>query len=320
MALNIQGNGSLVEFCRVSKQYKDVRALNEVSFSIRKGDVFGYIGPNGAGKTTTIKILVGLLRSYEGEVLFNGENVRNQLANLHKMLGYLPQAAGFQEWRTINHALTTFGRLSGLSGEYLESRIKATLDLVGLADVRFKKIANLSGGMNQKLGLAQALLHEPAFVVLDEPAAGLDPATRFQLKQIIKNLAKEGVTVFFSSHILSDVQDIANRIAILNFGRVLKVGTPDELQEHFRVGDVIRVVVKGSPQLSRIEAVPGVTRVEQPSLDVLLVHLTPNTDVDVVMPRILSLALEQKCRIRSIEIVKPSLEEVYLKFIGGDST
>lgn len=310
----------IVEFRGVSKRYRDVQALDNASFSIRRGDVFGYIGPNGAGKTTTIKILVGLLRDYQGEVLFNGERVGPQRSSLYKILGYLPQSAGFQEWRTLDHALTTFGRLSGLKGEHLESRIKAVLDLVGLGDVRHKNIAHLSGGMTQKLGLAQALLHEPSLVVLDEPAAGLDPASRFQLKQIIKDLANGGVTVFLSSHILSDVQDVATRIAILNKGRLLKVGTPDELQDSFHVGNIIQVVIaKDTPPCEGLNSLSGVVEINQPKPDVQLLHLAPAANVDEVMVEVMTAVMNEGCHVRSVVVLRPSLEEVYLKFVEGDA-
>ena len=154
-----------IEFSNVSKSYKDVLALDDISFTIQKGEIFGYIGPNGAGKTTTIKIIVGLIRDFKGDVFVNRNNVISSKKNLHDMIGYHPQEAGFQEWRTVDHAFKTFGRLSGLKSEHLEDRIHEILDLVGLADFRYKKIVHLSGGMFQKLRLGQALLHEPEILI-----------------------------------------------------------------------------------------------------------------------------------------------------------
>ncbi|MHA1532980.1 MAG: ABC transporter ATP-binding protein [Candidatus Heimdallarchaeota archaeon] len=167
----------IIEFLNVSKNYKDVQALREASFSIKQGDIFGYIGPNGAGKTTTLKILVGLISDYSGEVKINNESIKDQ-SNFSQQIGYLPQDVGFQEWRTIDHALVTFGRLSGMSKEELHQRIPEVLELVGLLDARKRKIRHLSGGMQQKLKLAQALLHKPSILVLDEPMSGLDPTRR----------------------------------------------------------------------------------------------------------------------------------------------
>ncbi|MHA1602137.1 MAG: ABC transporter ATP-binding protein, partial [Promethearchaeota archaeon] len=222
---------SFLELQNISKSYKYVNVLQDVSFSIQKGDIFGYVGPNGAGKTTTIKILVGLIQNFQGKILIKGIDISKNRQLLHKVLGYLPQETSFQEWRTVETALNTFGLLSGISKKELESRIDEVLKIVGLPDSRKRKINHLSGGMKQKLQFAQALLHDPEFIVLDEPMSGLDPTSRYQVRKIIKNLAKNGKTIFLSSHILSDIQDICTRIGILNNGNILKIGTPQELQD-----------------------------------------------------------------------------------------
>ena len=218
-------NNICIEFKNVSKAYKDLLALNDISFDVRKGEILGYVGPNGAGKTTTIKILVGLIKDYLGKVYIYGKNIAKDNKETHKLIGYHPQEANFQEWRTVNHALKTFGRLSGLKSPQLDNRINKILELINLQDFRDKKIAHLSGGMFQKLRLGQALLHEPEILVLDEPLSGLDPSSRIQFKKIIKELAKKGKTILFSSHILNDVQDIANKIGIINLGQIISAIT-----------------------------------------------------------------------------------------------
>ena len=183
----------------VSKYYGTFRALDNVSFTIKEGEIFGYIGPNGAGKTTTMKILVDLISDFQGEISIGGHQIPKERNEIHRLLGYLPQNVAFQDWRTVNHALTTFGRLSGLSLQKVEDSIPKILDLLALSDVRHKKISQLSGGMIQKVGLAQALLHEPKFLVLDEPLGGLDPLSRHQFKDIVLKLRNKGTTILFSS-------------------------------------------------------------------------------------------------------------------------
>lgn len=306
-----------IEFRNVSKSYKDLLALNNISFDIRKGDIFGYIGPNGAGKTTTIKILVGLIPNYKGEVFVYGRSISNY-KDLHKIIGYHPQEVGFQEWRTINHALTTFGRLSGVSKVNLENRIQDVLKFTELEDVRYKKIKHLSGGMIQKLRLCQALLHEPEILVLDEPLSGLDPSIRYQIKGLIKSLAKSGKTILFSSHILSDVQDIANIIGILHKGKILKIGSPIDLQSDFHLGNIIRIeVAKNTPLYQDLENIDEVERVEKLASNIQLIHLSSEIDLDTVINQILELLLKNDCKIRNFSVVQPSLEEVYLKYVGG---
>lgn len=309
-----------IEFNNVSKCYKDLLALDDISFTIQKGEIFGYIGPNGAGKTTTIKIIVGLIRDFKGEVLVNRNNVITAKRDLHNLIGYHPQEAGFQEWRTVDHALKTFGRLSGLKSKHLEERTDEILELIGLSDVRYKKIIHLSGGMFQKLRLGQALLHEPEILILDEPLAGLDPTSRFQFKKIIKKLAKSGITVLFSSHILNDVEDIANKIGILHEGKIKRIGTPDELQSSFHVGDVIELIVaKGTPLCEDLETLTNVEYIENPKANKQLIHLKSNVDIDLTVSQIMNVLIEQSCRIRSFNLVKPSLEQVYLKYVGSES-
>jgi len=314
-----ENNKALIKFQNVSKNYKNTLALDKVSFTINKGDVFGYIGPNGAGKTTTIKILVGLIRDYTGDVYIAGKNISKSRQEIYKILGYHPQEAGFQRWRTINHALRTFGRLSGLESNRLESKIQEVLEFVNLHDVRYKKIIHLSGGMIQKLRLAQALLNDPQILVLDEPLSGLDPSSRYQVKNLIKNLSQKGITILFSSHILTDIQDIANKIGIVNKGRIIKIGSPDELQSEFHIGNIIEIeYIKGGNPCSNLEDIDGIERIEIGAYNKQFAHLKGDADIDDTIHWILRKITEHKCKMRNFRILTPSLEEVYLKYIEGD--
>lgn len=307
-----------VEFQHVNKKYNDTTALKDVSFQIQKGEIFGYIGPNGAGKTTSMKILVGLIRDYTGEVFIAGKKVSENSLEVSKMLGYMPQDVGFQEWRTIDHALTSFGLLSGMTQQDLEVRIPEILELVGLADVRHKKIVHLSGGMQQKLRLAQALIHKPELLVLDEPMNGLDPLSRFQVKNIIKTLATQGMTIIFSSHILSDVQDIADHIGILNHGQIVRVKTPQQLQDEFQVGNAVEITVADNTKFpTKLDSLPSVEKVIENPPNKLVVRYNVTIDLNLAFNQLLKFLTEQQLAIRSVVYLRPSLEEVYIKFVGG---
>ncbi|MHA1900280.1 MAG: ATP-binding cassette domain-containing protein [Promethearchaeota archaeon] len=310
---------AFLEVRSISKEYKDVKALNNVSFSIKKGEILGYIGPNGAGKTTTIKILVGLIQNYNGDIkIYENEKILKK-QDFFKILGYLPQEVGFQEWRTVDHALKTFGRLSKIPEDQLNNRIIEVLKTVGLSDVRNKKIIHLSGGMQQKLRLAQALLHKPKLLILDEPMTGLDPTSRYQMKKIIKTLMEQNITIFFSSHILSDVQDIATRIGIINHGRILKIGTPEQLQNEFQVGNDIEIIVEKNTSLAEdLDKIDGVESISANSNKQFL-HLSSNVDINECIQQILGKLHEQEIHLRNFNIVKPSLEEVYLKYVEGQN-
>jgi len=302
---------------KVSKRYGSLLALDHVSLEVEEGEIFGYIGPNGAGKTTTMKIMVGLLSSFEGDVRIGGFRMPEQRSEVHGMLGYLPQNVAFQEWRTVDHALMTFGRLSGLSEDEAEQRIGEVSSVLGLSDVRGKKIVELSGGMIQKVGLAQALLHGPKLLVLDEPLAGLDPASRYQFKQIIKRLAGDGITIFFSSHILSDVGDVATRIGILNSGQVVSVGTLEEFRSRFSAGSYVEIVLShDAGRWQSLKSVKGVKDLEQRAPNKFLVQLESQANMDETIDSLIRRLLETGSRIRSVTPLSSSLDEVYLKYVG----
>ena len=206
----------------------------------------------------------------------DGVPLEQSRADVHKLIGYLPQDAGFQEWRTVAEVLATFGRLSGLEERRLQTRIAQVLELLGLLEHRNRRVVHLSGGMVQRLRLAQAILHEPRILILDEPLNGLDPASRHQVRTIIRQLADDKRLVFFSSHILSDVETIAGRIGILDGGRLRDVGTPAELRERHGLGNVVELEAKGGANLSATADGVPVRRVEhlQPSLEDVYLNLT----------------------------------------------
>ena len=312
-------NKKLIIFDSISKNYRDLFALNNVSFEIKEGEIFGYIGPNGAGKTTTIKIIVGLVREFSGNCSIAGYSMPDNFNNVQKLVGYLPQDVAFQEWRTVDHALKTLGKLSGMNDAILEQRIITLLDLLELAAVRNKKIQKLSGGMIQKVGLAQALLHQPKLLILDEPLAGLDPSSRHQIKQTLKELSSNGTTIFFSSHILSDVEDIASRIGILNKGRLLKIGTMDELKSEFFQIHEIEISFSGLTEgWKNLNSLSGVNKIEQKSPEKLIITIKKTADMDEISHHILKQLIELDCRIKSFKPIIPNLDDVYLKYISED--
>ena len=317
MTSNSSNDNEFVTIRNLEKKFGGFYALNDVSFTIKEGEIFGYIGPNGAGKTTTMKILVGLITDFQGTVSIGNFQVPKRKDEIHKLLGYLPQSVAFQEWRTVSQTLTTFGRLSGLSDTKVEERIPEILSLLGLADARNKKVSHLSGGMIQKVGLAQALLHEPKFLVLDEPLGGLDPLSRYQFKDIVLKLAKKGTTVLFSSHILSDVQDVADRIGIISHGKILQVGTLNELKIRLVSQKMVQVLLSfASDKWQEFGAIRNVIGVEQPSPGRILVHLKAGSDEDQVVNDIVQNVVKLGIRVRGVSVIEPSLDEIYFNYVS----
>ncbi|TFF84879.1 ABC transporter ATP-binding protein [Candidatus Heimdallarchaeota archaeon] len=310
----------IISFSNVAKNYKNIKALQNVTFSIYEGDIFGYIGPNGAGKTTTLKILVGLIQDYIGEVTINGISLKDH-NNLGSLIGYLPQDVGFQEWRTVDHALTTFGLLSGMTRDELSNRIPEVLDLVRLVDVRNRKIKHLSGGMKQKLKLAQALLHNPRILILDEPMSGLDPTSRYQIKNTIKELAQTNITIIFSSHILEDVEGIATSIGIINRGAVVKLGTPKEMQEELIGGDAVAITspsfFDNKELLDKLPFIKEVAFTGEKN-NQATIYLTAGVNLKKVLIELMAFFVDHQIPIKNFNYLEPSLEEVYLKYTNEE--
>ncbi|MDD1743492.1 MAG: ABC transporter ATP-binding protein [Methanomassiliicoccales archaeon] len=306
----------LVRVEHLSKRYRNILALNDVSFEIRKGEIFGYIGPNGAGKTTTIKAMAGILSGFDGDVTIEGRSIRGDKIELNRNLGYLPQKAAFQDWRTVDQALRTFGLLSRIPKEALEGRIEETLTELGILETRYRKITQLSGGTVQKVGMAQAILHRPKLLVLDEPVAGLDPESRYAFKQLFQKLSHEGTTIFFSSHILSDVEDIADRIGILSAGKLVHVGNMDELRSQVVNAKELVIELSNDNEGKRtLEKVSGVQNVQLEVPGRYRIRLNQEADPDEMTQIVIEALLASGCRIRSIRPLLPTLEQIYVNYL-----
>jgi ABC-2 type transport system ATP-binding protein len=226
----------VVEVQGLSKIYGQIIAVDEISFVTYQGEAFGFLGPNGAGKSTVVKILTGLVMPTKGTVRVLGRPVSDLEAR--RRTGYLPELPSFHRWLRADEFLAFHGRLYGLRGGVLEKRIKEVLELVGLSGREKQKLGTFSKGMLQRIGLAQALLNKPDLVILDELVSGLDPVGQRDMRELMRELKDEGTSIFLNSHQLADVEAICDRVAIINQGRILKVGTPAELFERKKILDV----------------------------------------------------------------------------------
>jgi ABC-2 type transport system ATP-binding protein len=221
---------------------KETTVLSDVSFSVGQGEIFGFLGHNGAGKTTTMKMLMGLLRPTRGRIELLGTSADN--VAVHARIGYLPEAPYFYDYLTAEEFLRFYGRLARLPRETVQQRVPQLLERVGLTDARDRQLRKFSKGMLQRIGLAQALIHDPELIILDEPMSGLDPIGRKEVRDLILSLRDQGKTVFFSTHIVSDVEMICDRVGILAKGRMLTSGRIEDLvNEH--VAQSVEVVCDG---------------------------------------------------------------------------
>jgi len=204
-----------------------VRALDGLTLDVKPGQVFGFLGPNGAGKTTTMHVLLGFINATSGDARLFGANVRESIAR--QRIGYLSENPDTYRFLSGHELLVMTGRLFGLGGKRLRSRVQEVLDLTGISAVAHRRIATYSRGMMQRANLAQALVNDPDLVILDEPTGGLDPIGRMEIRKIIMDLRSRGKTVFFSSHELSEVELVCDRLAILARGRLVAEGKAAEL-------------------------------------------------------------------------------------------
>ena len=229
----------------LSKVYRDfwgrqkVRALKGLDLEVRRGEVFGLLGPNGSGKTTTIKLLLGLLFPTEGEALVFGKPVSDVEKN--ERLGYLPEESYLYRFLTADETLDFYGRLFDMPAEVRKERVDSLIKLVGLEKARKRQLQEYSKGMTRRIGLAQALINDPELILLDEPTSGLDPIGTREMKDMILDLKARGKTIVMCSHLLADVQDVCDRIAILHQGELKELGRVDEL---LKVADVTQIRAK----------------------------------------------------------------------------
>lgn len=230
-----------LEVSHLYKRYGDQTVVDDLSFHVEQGEIFGLIGPNGAGKSTTMLIIIGLVKANSGTVLFDGQRHTPRDAGMRSRLGVVPQEVAIYPDLTAVQNLRFFGRLQGLRGRQLDDRVDDVLDLIGLAQSADHLVGTFSGGMSRRLNFGIALLHEPRFVVLDEPTVGIDPQSRTNLLDGVRNLSRRGVGVLYASHYMEEVEAICHRVAIIDRGKLLRQGTLDELLERNRFDFQIRV-------------------------------------------------------------------------------
>ncbi|MBN1213564.1 MAG: ABC transporter ATP-binding protein [candidate division Zixibacteria bacterium] len=228
------------------KQFNGLVAVDDVSFHIERGEAFGLLGPNGAGKTTTINMLVGVLKPDKGKVIIDGENDPTRM-NIRNRIGNAPQSLALYDRLTAYENLAFFGKLYGLSGSRLKERIDWALDLTGLTDRRKDIVGTYSGGMQRRLNLACAMVHDPPVLLLDEPTVGVDPQSRNMIFESIEGLKKRGLTVMYTTHYMEEAQRLCDRVAIIDHGKILALDTVDNLIEEHGGVSVIEAELDRAP-------------------------------------------------------------------------
>lgn len=296
-----------LEVNNVTKKFKEKTAVHQFSMEVQSGECVGLIGPNGAGKSTLIKMIADIIDPNSGEILLNGKKI----STMKKEIGYLPQSPNFFQWMTATEMLTFMGQLSGLQKEELTQAIPQMLSRVGLSGEENSKIGTFSGGMKQRLGIAQALLHKPSLLIMDEPVSALDPIGRREVLNLIEDIKKE-TTILLSTHILSDAEEICERFIIIKAGEKLEDTTISNLLHRNNENKInLTVVDPNQDWIEFINSIGGVKGVEVKGNKVKI----EVEDIQLHKDTILESALKYKVDLLKFEINNDTLEEIFLKMV-----
>ena len=236
---------AMLEIDGLVRHFDKLRAVDDISFNVKRGQVFGFIGPNGAGKTTTMRILATLDLPQAGDVRVNGVSVIDEPETARKLTGFMPDYAGVYSTTTVEEYLDFFARSNGMHGDARRTAVESVIEFMGIGDLRDRHVERLSKGLKQRVALGRAIIHDPQLLVLDEPAANLDPRARIEFRTLIRELAADGKTVLLSSHILTELSEICDAVAVIEKGKILATGTVQEIMTGLREHRVLSVRIAG---------------------------------------------------------------------------
>ncbi len=301
---------------RLTKTYGSVQAVKGISFVMEKGEIFSLLGPNGAGKTTTLAMLCGLLKPTSGEAILGGYSILRQPFQVKSMIGVIPQDLALYYPLSARQNLTFWGRLQGMDRKQLQMRTDEVLEQVSLLDRANDRVETYSGGMQRRLNVAIGLLHNPAFLLMDEPTVGIDPQSRRGILDLVKDLRSQGITILYTTHYMEEAAEISDRVGIMDHGELIALGTQQELIERIGQQEMLRLHFSDEqildPLVSRLRSIPGVLSVA--ALEDQLVLAIP--DAARILPDVITATQQAGIPVKAIEIEEPSLEAVFLHLTG----
>ncbi|HLO29903.1 MAG TPA: ATP-binding cassette domain-containing protein [Anaerolineales bacterium] len=296
------------------KSFGENRAVQGVSFNVEQGEIFSLLGPNGAGKTTTISMLSCLLAPNAGDAHVMGHSIRTDAMGVKSVLGVVPQEIALYEDLTARENLTFWGKMYGLRGAALKSRVNEVLEVIGLNDRANERVGKYSGGMKRRVNIGVALLHKPKVIYMDEPTVGIDPQSRRNILDSVVALKNQGMTVLYTTHYMEESQELSDHIAIMDHGKMIACGTNEELVK--LVGGQTRIDLTVSPDPAKVsEAWRTIAGVEHVTLEEEKISVLVD-DSNKVLPRLFEAATYHSARITSVDIREPNLEAVFLHLTG----
>ncbi|HNQ88468.1 MAG TPA: ABC transporter ATP-binding protein [Verrucomicrobiota bacterium] len=306
-----------VQTFNLTRLYGDMVALNNLDLTVNRADLFGFIGSNGAGKTTTLRILATFLAPSGGRAEVLGHDVVRDADAVRHLIGYMPDFFGVYKDMEVTEYLDFFGACYKIPSAQREKTVNDVLELVGLAEKKGAIIGALSRGMQQRLGLARVLIHDPKVLLLDEPASGLDPRARIEMMAILQELQRLGKTIIISSHILSELETLCNRVAIIEKGRLIYAGPVQGVRDQMTTGRVVWVRVAGDPQQAAalLRARPEVTSVDEADGRLKVALASHDTDHSIVA----EVLVRGGARLIELREDELGLEEVFLRVTKGET-
>ena len=305
----------MIETKNLTKNYGNLTAVDNLNLTIQDGDIFGFIGPNGAGKTTTMRILVTLLEPYGGSAFINGLNVAKDGKKVRRLVGYMPDFMGVYDDLKVFEYLEFFAAAFGIERKKRKSIVEGVLELTDLEPKKSATVDSLSRGMQQRLGLARVLIHDPKVLILDEPASGLDPRARIEIRELLRELKRMGKTIMISSHILSELEEICDHVGIIEHGRLVFSGTLEEIRPRLGIESKVRVSVADyqDKAIELLSALPQVRQVQALG-DEIVVTFHEGKDADGIVARTL---VNAGLDIISIQPERLKLDDAFLQLTKG---
>lgn len=310
----------MIEVKNLVKRYGDHVAVNNLSFTVEEGQIYGFLGPNGAGKSTTMNIITGYLASTEGEVLINGHNILEEPEEAKKCIGYLPELPPVYTDMTVLEYLKFVAELKKIPKDQRKKQILEVMNLVKITDMQNRLIKNLSKGYRQRVGLAQAVLGFPEIIILDEPSVGLDPKQIIEIRELIRQLAKKH-TVILSSHILAEVREVCDYILIISKGKLVASDTPENLERNLGDSDLIEIETKADPDEVRriLETVDGIRSISTKHLEngITWAQIQEKKNTDV-REKVFQAFAQNHQPLLKLNPLQVSLEDVFMELTQSD--
>lgn len=299
----------------IYKQFNQQMVLQDINFSINKGECFGLIGPNGAGKSTLIDIMTGLIKADKGEVFIQGKNIKEDLINVRRKIGVVPQDIALMEELNAVDNLTYFGGMYGLSGKKLSHKVTELLEIMGLREHTKKKVKSFSGGMKRRLNIAAALLHDPELLILDEPTVGIDPQSRQYIFEFLKRLNEFGTTILYISHYMEEIEALCDRLFLVDLGREVAYGTKKEVKNLVRQSNKVKLELDfvSEALINEIKNSDNGVKEIRSQLSQLVLVVDTHT---FSMMKLIQLIEKSESIIKSISLEDISLEETFLQLTG----